>query len=138
MPVFRHSRQRQLVFAYLRATTRHPTAAAIHADLRHRLPRLSLGTVYRNLEILRQQGLVQVLAGNGRETRYDARLVPHAHFFCRRCQRVEDLPLTRELTRAMPALARPGGRVEDVRVELTGLCPPCRRIFSHHPGGHTP
>jgi Fe2+ or Zn2+ uptake regulation protein len=129
-PEFRHSRQRQEVLTLLRGTTAHPTAAAIHRGLKVRLPRLSLGTVYRNLEILQQQGLVRALTGNGRETRYDAQLAPHAHFCCQSCGQVEDLPVSRSLGRLLARLARPGGRVEDVRVELFGTCRHCQRQLS--------
>jgi Fe2+ or Zn2+ uptake regulation protein len=133
-PRFRHSCQRQSILALLQGTTAHPTAAVIYAGLRRRLPKLSLGTVYRNLEILRAQGLVRVLGGNGRETRYDARLVPHAHFCCRECGRVSDLAVSGALEKALPALARPAGRVEDIRLELTGTCHRCQRSSTSQEG----
>lgn len=126
-PRFRHSRQRQAIFDLLRASRAHPTAAAIYDGLRARLPRLSLGTVYRNLEILRGQGLVRVLGGNRRETRYDGCSVPHGHFCCRICGRIEDLPLSGTLARALPALARKSGRIEEVRLEACGICHRCQR-----------
>ncbi len=126
-PHLRHSRQRQAILDHLRASRAHPTAAAIYDRLRASLPRLSLGTVYRNLEILRGQGLVRVLGGNGRESRYDGRLVPHGHFCCRVCGRITDLSLSGALLRDLPALARRSGRPEDVRLEVNGTCHRCQR-----------
>ncbi len=133
---FRHSAQRQALLACLRATRAHPTAAALFACLRRSFPRLSLGTVYRNLGILQSQGLVLQLAGDGSEARYDADLAPHAHFFCRHCGEVFDLPLAPAAARALAPSPAAGLRLESVRVEWQGLCRKCQPRRSSPGGKH--
>ena len=93
------SRKREAMLAALRATTEHPTAEMLYNTLKPEYPELSLGTVYRNLSVLAEEGLVVSVAHvNGRE-RYDARVEPHTRFGC--------LPESHTLT-------------------VSGLCPNCR------------
>jgi Fe2+ or Zn2+ uptake regulation protein len=126
MGLFRQSAQRQAVLTYLKSVTSHPTAAAIFRELRRKFPRLSLGTVYRNLDILQRQGQVRVLAGEGRESRYDADMRPHGHFSCRLCGTVEDLAWLGEWLQAAAARSREQ-RVEEISLEARGICGSCRR-----------
>ena len=69
----RNSRQRQVILEELRKLTSHPTAAVLYAVVRRRLPKISLGTVYRNLELLARMGVVQKLELAGGEARFDGR-----------------------------------------------------------------
>src|SRR5262245_22351732 len=84
--------QRERMLEWLRATDAHPTAAEIHAALLPGAPHLSLGTVYRNLEVLIADGRVEAVSGAGAALRYDANPLPHHHFVCDRCGRIRDLP----------------------------------------------
>ena len=79
------------MLAALRATTEHPTAEMLYNTLKPEYPELSLGTVYRNLSVLAEEGLVVSVAHVNGQERYDARVEPHTHFICRRCARVIDL-----------------------------------------------
>ena len=123
--MLRNSAQRKRLLEYLQATREHPTAARLYTQLRREFSRLSLGTVYRNLEILRSQGRVRVLTGDGCESRFDGRLEPHAHLYCRRCRRVTDLPLPPDFQAWSRDPAREGHRVDTCEVELTGVCRSC-------------
>jgi Fe2+ or Zn2+ uptake regulation protein len=106
----------------------------LFACLRRKFPRLSLGTVYRNLEILRRQGLVLQLAGDGQQARFDGDVRPHAHFFCRKCGTLQDLPLSSSGTRALAPPAKLGLKSETVRLEWVGLCRRCSPPQSNQEG----
>ncbi len=135
MARYRQSKQRTLILNFLQATREHPTAAMVFHRVRGQWPRLSLGTVYRNLNILTDQGQIQRLGGEGRLSRYDACLQAHGHFTCLRCGAVHDIFLGREdvqrLTRDWPGrhLAR------DLRLEYRGTCARCRTESPHFSGG---
>lgn len=78
----------------LRKNPVHPTAEDIYREARRTLPNISLGTVYRNLNFLRDQGFVrEVRSRSDTSSRFEAEIPPHAHFHCTKCQRVIDVPL---------------------------------------------
>ncbi|MCI2106971.1 MAG: transcriptional repressor [Intestinimonas sp.] len=85
----RYSRQREMIFQALCNTTEHPTAEMVYNWLKPKNPSLSLGTVYRNLNLLADSGMIMRLAFP--IERYDANTKPHPHFQCLRCGRVYDL-----------------------------------------------
>src|SRR5262245_65856772 len=80
---------RRLVLEVVRSTDAHPTAEAIHQTVRRRLPSVSLGTVYRNLRVLVEEGLVKELPGP--HARFDGNLREHHHFTCLGCGRIADV-----------------------------------------------
>jgi Fe2+ or Zn2+ uptake regulation protein len=124
-PRRKHSIQRDRILASLRASNSHPTAAELHQDLLPRMPALSLGTVYRNLEILVATGEAEPVPCSSGATRYDGNLEPHHHFNCERCGRIVDvaLPLPRGLTRRLAT--EHGLRSTRVQITFHGLCPGC-------------
>ena len=87
----RYSRQRELIYQCLQEMKVHPTAEMIYQTLKPDHPKLSLGTVYRNLNQLADWGLIIRMPFH--VERYDADLSPHAHFCCEGCGRVFDLPM---------------------------------------------
>lgn len=130
---YHRSSQREAILGLVRQAKSHPTAEAIYARLKHRYPRLSLGTVYRNLHILVQQGKIrEIRFGSGRD-RYDGHLEPHYHFICRRCEDLIDLdmPMRPELEQEASGLGR--FSVEGHSVVFQGLCASCRQRDSQHP-----
>ena len=89
----RYSRQRELIFETLKGTDRHPTAEMVYQWLKPENPSLSLGTVYRNLNLLMDIGeAIKISTPNGGD-RFDGRLEPHNHFLCTKCGRLLDLEL---------------------------------------------
>jgi len=82
---------RRAILEALEATHCHPTADELHDSLRKSLPRVSLGTVYRNLEVMSRHRLIRTVEGAGGQRRYDAVLAPHHHIRCVRCGRVDDV-----------------------------------------------
>lgn len=122
----RSTPQRRIVLEELRKVTSHPTAVELHGMVRHRLPRISLGTVYRNLELLAEQGVVMKLELGGAESRFDGNVAPHHHVRCVRCGRVSDVHgLPESMLREDVAKAA-GYRIIGYRLEFIGVCPACR------------
>ena len=98
----RNTRQRALVMEIVRGSTAHPTATAVYEEARKRLPRISLGTVYRILRVLQEEGRVQDVAEARASARFDARTDRHPHLICLGCGRIADFDLD-----LPPALAEP-------------------------------
>ena len=124
---YNRSSQREAILSLVRQSKEHPTAEAVYARLKQRYPRLSLGTVYRNLHILVSQGELRAIHfGSGRD-RYDGHLEAHYHFVCRRCEELIDLdmPVRGELEHE--AARRGRFHIEAHSVVFHGLCATCRR-----------
>ncbi len=121
----RETSQRRVILEELGKLTSHPTANEIYDIVRKRLPRISLGTVYRNLELLSESGLIQKLEMAGTQKRFDGTIDNHYHIRCIRCGRVDDLKLP-----AMKSIDDTATTVSDYEVlwhklEFGGLCPEC-------------
>lgn len=117
--------QRLAIYQALLETNSHPSAESLYRVLRDRLPQLSLGTVYKNLEILRELGLISEVNALHETARYDANLEPHHHLVCLRCKRVIDL-YDSALAEVAPSDTH-GFQVTDVRVQVNGVCPDCQK-----------
>ena len=117
--------QRRLILEAVRATDSHPTAEWIYRKVRRRSPRISLGTIYRNLRLLAEQGLIQELESSG-FVRYDGNTSRHHHFICRVCGGISDLtvPVDRALDRRIAS--RTGLEISHHRIDFFGRCPTCR------------
>ena len=124
---FRMTRQRRIMLEELAKMRTHPTADEVHRAVRRRLPRMSLGTVYRNLERLSAQGEIQKLSAGGSRTRFDRRTTPHYHVVCKRCGVMADLCMAprNEMNRA--AQAETDFRITGHTLTFEGRCPKCRR-----------
>ncbi len=119
----RYSRQRETIYQAVLASRAHPTAEMIHEQLRGELPQLSLGTVYRNLRLLVEEGRLQELGGS--TARFDGDTAPHTHLRCKRCGQVLDLE-SLPYDPALDRMAAAGGAViESHSLVFTGLCPEC-------------
>ena len=122
MPVKRYSRQRELIYRTLLASKAHPTADMVYQMLKPENPNLSLGTVYRNLNLLAEEGIVVRMPFP--VERYDADTTPHPHFQCQCCGQVSDLnlPYDRRLDEQVAEL---GHEVAGHSVLFTGICANC-------------
>ena len=120
------TRQRAAVFEYLRGVEHHPTAEEVYLAVKRKLPKISLATVYKNLEKLVECGAASKLTYGDAAARYDIRTDHHYHTRCLDCGRVKDFDHAKGaelLRRIEPA---DGFVVEDYRLELLGRCPDCR------------
>jgi Fur family peroxide stress response transcriptional regulator len=100
----------------------------LYTQLKPNYPELSLGTVYRNLNILAEDGLVTTVVRVDGHERYDADVTPHAHFVCRECNRVLDLNMPEVMGEMSQKLDEDYGlAVESCSVNFTGLCVECRK-----------
>ena len=88
---YRMTRQRRIIIDELREMKSHPTADQIYDAVRSILPHISLGTVYRNLEILIEMGFIKKLELGGRQKRFDGDCHNHYHICCVRCDRIDDI-----------------------------------------------
>lgn len=123
---YRMTRQREVVLDELSRTKDHPKADEIYQMVRRKLPHISFGTVYRNLRLLKELGLVRELSYGKNFSRYEAYFNNHQHFTCKTCGRVMDIdePLTVSTQGIIV-----GGRTMDVdeyRLEFYGTCDECR------------
>lgn len=118
----RFSHQRERIYAAVLNSHAHPTAEMVYQQLKPEMPRLSLGTVYRNLRQMAAEGRLMELSGPA--ARFDAVVIPHTHFRCTGCGAVLDLDLPYD-----PALdaraAEQGCTVMGHSLCFTGLCPQC-------------
>lgn len=120
----KHFRKRDAILAYLRNTDEHPSAEMVLSHVRKEIPDLSLGTVYRNLALFKQQGLVMSLGSVDGVERFDGNVNPHVHFVCRHCGAVRDL-YSITLPEEILAQAKTCGKVEQWQLTFTGNCCAC-------------
>jgi Fur family peroxide stress response transcriptional regulator len=123
--VERHSRQRELILRILKGTAIHPTAEWLYFQAKRKMPRLSLGTVYRNLNHLSQNGAIKKYSFGTPFEHFDGNISPHQHFVCEGCGRIYDLCLDLEKELKAKAKKVRGFKVEKVEVEFHGVCPGC-------------
>jgi Fur family peroxide stress response transcriptional regulator len=90
---YRRSRQRERILQLLRETDCHPSADWLYEKLKKEFPRLSLGTVYRNVHLLTQQGHLQKIHIGGVPDRFEANLTPHCHLICEKCGKIADVKM---------------------------------------------
>ena len=123
----RETRQRAVILEALRQTKTHPTADQLFRRVRRRLPRISLGTVYRNLELLCQRGDILKLDVGGGQRRFDADTSSHHHIRCSECGRINDVDGSAPAGFERRFSDDVGYEVTGHRIELIGVCPDCRR-----------
>lgn len=119
-------RKRNAIYDCLCQSKAHPSAETIYTQLKQQIPDLSLGTVYRNLTLFKNQGLaISVATVNGVE-RFDGNTAPHVHFICNGCSAVIDLE-DMEVPRALCTIAENscGGHIADCQLTFTGTCRNC-------------
>lgn len=127
MPVQRrNTHQRKLVLDAVLASSSHPTADEVYTAVRELDPKVSRGTVYRNLNLLSEEGAILHIKTPG-GSRFDKTVEPHAHLSCTSCGRVVDAgaPYAADLDGAVEGCAA-GWRVLGHYTIFEGICPDCR------------
>jgi Fur family ferric uptake transcriptional regulator len=122
----RHTRQRQIILEEIKKLDTHPSAAMLFELVRKRLPKISLGTVYRNLDLLAETGVIQKLNTGSPEARFDWNPELHYHLRCTQCGRVEDVHDAPKVLVEQDAKTLQGFDILGHQLQFIGICPDCR------------
>jgi Fur family peroxide stress response transcriptional regulator len=125
--------QRRLIYRALVETTDHPTAESVYLKIRAKAPRLSLATVYRNLRLFAEAGIIDEVATGSSFARFDGNKRPHHHLICRRCGSVTDF-YSETLDRFTPAKKSVEGfEIQSAKMNLFGVCVRCAKGRKKNP-----
>ncbi len=122
----RKTPQREIIREILNEKNIHPTADEVFRIVRERLPRISLGTIYRNLELMSEQGLIKVTGQGGIQRRYEGNMKEHYHLKCVSCGRLEDAPVETISFPDDSLREKSDFKILGHNLEFLGLCPECR------------
>jgi Fur family transcriptional regulator, ferric uptake regulator len=125
LTAMRLTTQRQVILEELFKVTSHPTANEVYDMVRKRLPRIGLGTVYRNLELMSETGLILKLEVGGTQKRFDAVVTPHYHVRCIYCGKVNDVDMPVQQSINESAAQSSHYLILSHHIEFTGLCDQC-------------
>ena len=123
----RSTRQRSLIIEALRETNAHPTAAWLFAKVKEKCPNISLGTIYRNLNILKETGIIRELKFGKNTARFDGNVEFHHHIFCLECGKLEDVTCTVNPDLIQSVEAMNGYKIFGHQMEFKGICPDCSK-----------
>ncbi len=122
----RITNQREIILEELKKTKSHPTADELFELVRKRLPRISLATVYRNLEQLSDAGIINKIEYGSRQKRFDGDVSPHSHVFCIRCGKIADIKTAQDINLKKIIQDTKGYKIFGERLQFMGLCPQCQ------------
>lgn len=124
----KYSRQRDLILKALRENVVHPTADFIYTVLKEKEPNLSLATVYRNLNLLANEGIIRKIEGLDGVAHFDHNTHNHYHFICSKCNKVYDVPYDIAPDLAEKVLAATGMAAESCEITFKGPCCDCKKV----------
>jgi Fur family transcriptional regulator, ferric uptake regulator len=122
----RMTQQRKIIMEALKESTSHPSADEVYEIVRCKLPHISLATVYRNLVLLNEAGLVSKVEYGGKPKRFDGCVTTHYHVRCLSCGKIDDLKaeLAVDIRPAMRELS--SYEITGHKLDLFGYCPACK------------
>jgi len=120
----RNTYQRQIILNILKMTDSHPTAEWIYERAKSHIPNLSLGTVYRNLKVLKEEGKILEIV-DGKLTRFDGRTDNHYHFKCVKCGNIYDVEYND--IEIKENLKKKGFKPLSYQLVITGVCKNCKK-----------
>lgn len=125
---YRKSQQRERILEIIKQTRSHPTADWIYQQLKDEIPDLSLGTVYRNLKVLMEQGHILKLPFGSTYDRFEAKISPHYHLVCEQCGEVRDFETTlyNEINKRVMNSSSTF-KVTRHRIDIFGICEKCQK-----------
>jgi Fur family peroxide stress response transcriptional regulator len=124
---YRITPQRRALLKLLSVSEEHPSAAEIHEQLHERFPTMSLATVYKTLNLLKEMGEVLELGFGEDENRYDGKdPYPHPHLICVRCHKIIDQDMPEFDALAQKVATNSGFRMTSHRLDVFGICPACQ------------
>lgn len=122
----RMTKQKKVILEVVQNTKTHPTADWIYEQARKTLPDISLGTVYRNLHMLTELGIISELNYGSSHTRYDGNPENHYHFVCEKCGKVIDVEMPVQYHLEEQVARNMGVKVKKHRLEFYGECEECK------------
>jgi Fur family transcriptional regulator, peroxide stress response regulator len=123
----RKSIQRDTILRVVMNTTTHPGADWVYDQVRKEIPKISMGTVYRNLKILAQSGEIMELDVPGSLSRFDGNNCNHYHFRCEKCGYIFDLDETVDCSIERKIAKKTGFKIKRHYLEFIGLCCSCQK-----------
>jgi Fur family peroxide stress response transcriptional regulator len=123
--------QRYAILEFMISSMDHPTADDIYKALGYRFPNMSVATVYNNLKLFVEAGLVRELTYGDDSSRYDANVTDHYHILCEQCSTIVDFDYPRLSDIEEQAMRSTGFLIKGHRMELYGLCPECAKAYQH-------
>ena len=126
--MLKRTKQKEAILSILKSTTSHPTADWIYEQVKKEIPNISLGTVYRNLKLLRESGEILEIDLSGASSKFNGKAENHYHFRCDKCGRVFDVDeqVDRELDKRVAK--KTGFKISQHRIEFRGLCRDCQEV----------
>jgi Fur family peroxide stress response transcriptional regulator len=123
--------QRHAILSYLLDSMTHPTADDIYRALESKFPNMSVATVYNNLKVFIEIGLVRELTYGDSSSRFDADMTEHYHALCEECGKISDFEYPPLMEVEVTAREQTGFQVRGHRLEVYGVCPECAAITKH-------
>lgn len=125
MSNLKYSKQRESIIDFLSTRKDHPTADTVYMNIREQFPKISLGTVYRNLALLSDIGeITKIVTGDGAD-RFDYNTEPHNHFVCTKCRSVIDLEMENIDEIVDVAQKNFDGKIDGHITHFMGVCGDC-------------
>lgn len=121
--------QRMEIYRTVISTEEHPDADWVYRRVKKRIPTISLDTVYRNLKLLGEHGVISVVGMSHENVRFDGRIQPHHHFVCTKCGMIRDFVSGQVDGLAMPEEAKVLGTPLSLHLEVKGICSRCQEGF---------
>lgn len=123
--------QRHAILTYLVESKSHPTADEIYRALEDQFPSMSVATVYNNLKVFVETGLVREMTYGDASSRYDADMHEHYHAICVSCGKIADFEHDPVLSVEEAAVRATGYQIQGHRLEVYGVCPDCTKTVTH-------
>lgn len=134
--MLRLTTQRQVILEELTKVKTHPTANELYDMVRKRLPRIGLGTVYRNLELMAENGMILKIEVGGSQKRFDATTDTHYHIRCSQCGRVDDIDMPVITDLVKEASSTSSYQIIGHHIEFTGICSECQKQDAEEESQH--
>lgn len=126
IPNRRSTKQREIVLNELKALYTHPTALELFKIINKKFPNIGVATVYRNLELLQQEGIIIKLNSREKEAHYDGDITPHLHLICKKCGEIFDIDDCNKINIRSEKIEKIGFKPDFRYLEIHGICKNCQ------------
>jgi len=120
--------QRLAIYEVLKTCNMHPTAETIYDIISSDYPTMSLATVYKTLDLLKEAKIIQELNISGNTARYDVNPAPHPHIICTKCGKIENVDMKISKNLLNKARKSTDYNIGNIQLYFFGVCPYCKNI----------